>query len=155
MKKTNAMRILESMGVAFRVEEYKVSADNLSAQSVAVKIGMPLARIFKTLVTQGKDGHYFAVLPGDGELDPKKLARLAGERKVWMAPLKEIQRLTGYIRGGVTVFGAKKSFPVYVHETATDHDEISVSAGVRGMQLILDPRDYLRATAGRLGDLVI
>ncbi len=153
MKKTNAMRILESKGIPFRVEEYRVDPDDLSAQAVAVKLGLDPAQVYKTLVTRGKDGVYFAVLPGDRELAPRKLARLAGERKVAMVPLKEVQRLTGYVRGGVTVLGAKKAYPVFVHEQAVEHAEISVSAGVRGLQILLAPEDYLRATGGRLGDV--
>ncbi len=153
MKKTNAMRILESKGIPFRVEEYRVDPNDLSAQTVAAKLGLEPAQVYKTLVTRGKGGVYFAVLPGDRELAPRKLARLAGERKVAMVPLKEVQGLTGYIRGGVTVLGAKKAFPVFVHEQAALHTEISISAGVRGLQVLLAPKDYLRATGGTLGDI--
>ncbi len=153
MKKTNAMRILESKGIPFRVEEYKVDPDDLSAGAVAVKLGLEPSCVYKTLVTRGKHGVYFAVLPGDRELAPRKLARLAGERKVAMVPLKDVQRLTGYIRGGVTVLGARKAYPVFVHHQAVEHAEISISAGVRGLQILLDPRDYLQATGGKLGDV--
>ena len=153
MKKTNAMRILESRGIAFRVVEYRVDAGDLSARAAAAELGLEPARVCKTLVTRGRQGVYFAVLPGDRELAPRKLARLAGERRVAMAPLGEVRRLTGYVRGGVTVLGARKAYPVFVHQEAVGHPEISVSAGVRGLQLLLDPRDYLRATGGRLGDI--
>ncbi len=153
MKKTNAMRILESKGIPFRIEKYEVDPDDLSAGTVARKLGLEPAQVYKTLVTQGKAGAYFAVVPGDRELAPRKLARLAGERKVAMVPLKDVQRLTGYIRGGVTVLGAKKAYPVFVHEAVVEHDEISVSAGVRGLQILLAPEDYLRATGGTLGDI--
>jgi len=113
---------------------------------VAKKIGMPPEQVFKTLLTTGGPGVYiFAVIPGDAELDFKKLARAAGLRKAEMVPLKDVQPLTGYIRGGVTVFGAKKAYPVFVDETVILFDKISVSAGARGTQLILAPDDYLRA----------
>jgi Cys-tRNA(Pro)/Cys-tRNA(Cys) deacylase len=152
--KTNGARILESLGVAFEVREYEVDPNDLSALTVAKKIGLPPEQVFKTLLTTGGPGVYlFAVVPGDAELDFKKLARAAGLRKAEMASLKEVQPLTGYIRGGVTVFGAKKPYPVYVDETAILFDRISVSAGARGVQLILSPEDYLRATAAQTADL--
>ena len=144
--KTNGARILEALGIAFELREYEVDPDDLSAIAVAKKIGMPPEQVFKTLLTTGGPGTYvFAVIPGDAELDFKKLAGAAGLRKAEMAPLKDVQPLTGYIRGGVTVFGAKKPYPVFVDETAILFDRISVSAGARGTQLILSPDDYLRA----------
>ena len=144
--KTNGARFLESLGIPFELREYEVDPEDLSAITVAKKIGMPAEQVFKTLLTTGGPGVYvFAVIPGDAELDFKKLARAAGLRKAEMAPLKDVQPLTGYIRGGVTVFGAKKPYPVFVDETAILFDKISVSAGTRGTQLILSPDDYLRA----------
>jgi len=144
--KTNGARILESLGIPFALREYEVDPEDLSALTVAKKVGMPPEQVFKTLLTTGGPGVYvFAVIPGDAELDFKKLARAAGLRKAEMAPLKEVQPLTGYIRGGVTVFGAKKPYPVFVDETIILFDQISVSAGARGVQLILSPNDYLRA----------
>ena len=144
--KTNGARFLESLGIAFEIREYKVDLDDLSAIAVAKKIGMPTEQVFKTLLTTGGPGAYvFAVIPGNAELDFKKLARSAGLRKVEMVPLKDVQPLTGYVRGGVTVFGVRKPFPVFVDETAILFDRISVSAGTRGTQLILSPDDYLRA----------
>jgi len=144
--KTNGARFLESLGIPFELREYEVDPDDLSAITVARKIGMPAEQVFKTLLTTaGPDVYLFAVVPGDAELDFKKLARAAAVRKAEMVSLKEVQPLTGYIRGGVTVFGAKKAFPVYVDETAILFDKISVSAGTRGTQLILSPEDYLRA----------
>jgi Cys-tRNA(Pro)/Cys-tRNA(Cys) deacylase len=146
--KTNGVRYLESLGIPFELREYEVDPEDLSAITVAKKIGMPPEQVFKTLLTTGGPGVYvFAVIPGDAELDFKKLARAAGLRKAEMVSLKDVQPLTGYIRGGVTVFGAKKAFPVYVDETAILFDRISVSAGTRGTQLILSPEDYLRAAA--------
>jgi Cys-tRNA(Pro)/Cys-tRNA(Cys) deacylase len=123
-----------------------VDPEDLSAITVARKIGMPAEQVFKTLLITGGPGIYrFAVVPGDAELDFKKLARAAGLRKAEMAPLKDVQPLTGYIRGGVTLFGARKAYPVYIDETAILFDTISVSAGARGTQLLLAPGDYLRA----------
>jgi len=146
--KTNGARILEGLGVAFELREYEVDESDLSAIAVAKKIGMPAEQVFKTLLTtDGKHEYVFAVIPGDAELDFKKLARAAGWRRAEMAPLKDVQPLTGYIRGGVTVFGAKKAYPVFVDETAMLFDTISVSAGTRGTQLLLSANDYLRAAA--------
>ena len=150
--KTNGARFLESHGIAFEMREYEVDPEDLSAVTVAKKIEMPPEQVFKTLITtDGKGAYVFAVIPGDAELDFKKLARTAGMRKAEMAPLKDVQSLTGYIRGGVTIFGAKKAYPVFVDETAILFDRISVSAGTRGTQLILSPGDYLKA-AEALGE---
>jgi Cys-tRNA(Pro)/Cys-tRNA(Cys) deacylase len=144
--KTNGARFLESLGIPFEIREYEVDPNDLTAISVARKIGMPAEQVFKTLlITGGPNVFRFAVIPGDAELDFKKLARAAGLRKAEMAPLKDVQPLTGYIRGGVTLFGARKAYPVYIDETAILFDKISVSAGARGTQLILAPNDYLRA----------
>ncbi|HUA93292.1 MAG TPA: Cys-tRNA(Pro) deacylase [Terracidiphilus sp.] len=152
--KTNGARYLESLGIPFELREYEVDPNDLSAITVAKKIGMPPEQVFKTLITSGgPDAYVFAVIPGDAELDFKKLARAAGLRKAEMVPLKDVQSLTGYIRGGVTVFGAKKAFPVWVDETAILFDKISVSAGTRGTQLILSPDDYLRAAQAQTADL--
>ncbi len=146
--KTNGARFLESLNIPFELCEYEVDPEDLSAITVAKKIGMPAEQVFKTLLTtDGAHEYVFAVVPGDAALDFKKLSRLAGWRKAEMAPLKDVQPLTGYIRGGVTIFGAKKPYPVFVDETAILFDRISVSAGTRGTQLILTPDDYLRAAA--------
>jgi Cys-tRNA(Pro)/Cys-tRNA(Cys) deacylase len=153
--KTNGARFLEGLGIGFELREYEVDPEDLSAITVARKIGMPVEQVFKTLVTTGGPGaHVFAVIPGGAELDFKKLARAAGLRRAEMAPLKDVQPLTGYIRGGVTVFGAKKAFPIYVDETAVLFDKISVSAGARGTQLVLNSEDFLRA-ARALGVSVV
>ncbi len=152
--KTNGARFLETLGIAFELREYDVDPEDLSAMTVARKIGMPAEQVFKTLLTTGGPGTYvFAVIPGDAELDFKKLARVANLRKAEMVSLKDVQPLTGYIRGGVTVFGAKKPYPVFVDETAILFDRISVSAGTRGTQLILSPNDYLRAAEAQTADL--
>jgi Cys-tRNA(Pro)/Cys-tRNA(Cys) deacylase len=152
--KTNGARFLDGLGIPFELREYEVDPNDLTAITVAKKIGMPPEQVFKTLLTTGGvDIHLFAVIPGDGELDFKKLARAAGIRKAEMVSLKDVQPLTGYIRGGVTVFGAKKAFPVFVDETAILFDKISVSAGTRGTQLILNPEDFLRAAQAQTADL--
>ena len=152
--KTNGARFLENLHIAFELLEYEVDPDDLSATTVARKIGMPAEQVFKTLLTTGgPDACVFAVSPGNAELDFKKLARAAGLRKAEMVPLKDVQPLTGYIRGGVTVFGAKKAYPVFVDETAILFDKISVSAGIRGTQLILSPEDYIRAARAQTADL--
>jgi Cys-tRNA(Pro)/Cys-tRNA(Cys) deacylase len=152
--KTNGARILEQLGIPFELRDYEVDPDDLSATTVAKKVGMPPEQVFKTLLTTGGTNTYvFAVIPGDAELDFKKLARAAGLRKAEMVPLKEVQPLTGYIRGGVTVFGAKKPYPVFADETIILFDQISVSAGHRGTQLLLTPDDYLRAAEAQTADL--
>ncbi len=152
--KTNAARILDGLGIAYRLQEYEVDPDDLRATTVAAKIGMPAEQVFKTLLCAVGAGDYvFAVVPGDAELDFKKLARAAGVRKAEMAALKDVQPLTGYIRGGVTVFAAKKAYPAFTDETIELFDEISVSAGHRGVQIVLSPADYLRATAASVADL--
>jgi len=152
--KTNGARFLESLGIAFELREYEVDPEDLSATTVAMKIGMPAEQVFKTLLTTGGPGVcVFAVIPGNEELDFKKLARAAGMRKAEMVSLKDVQPLTGYIRGGVTVFGAKKAYPVFVDETAILFDRISVSAGTRGTQLVLSPDDYLSAAEAQTADL--
>lgn len=151
--KTNAARLLESLNIPFELREYEVDPEDLSATAVAKKVGMPAEQVFKTLLTTGGAGAYvFAVIPGDAELDFKKLAHVANLRKTEMVPLKDVQPLTGYIRGGVTVFGAKKSYPVFLDETAVLFDKISVSAGVRGTQMILSPDDYMRAAQSLEGE---
>ena len=152
--KTNAVRLLENLGIRYELREYSVDPEDLAAESVAAKIGMPAEQVFKTLVARGdRNGPCFAVIPGNTELDLKALAASSGNRKVELVPLKEVQPLTGYIRGGVTVLGAKKSFPVFADETIELWDKISVSAGVRGTQIILQPADYLRAIGAILADI--
>ena len=152
--KTNGARLLESLGIPFELREYEVDLNDLTALTVAKKIAMPPEQVFKTLVTTGgPDAYVFAVIPGDSELDFKKLARSAGLRKAEMVPLKDVQALTGYIRGGVTVFGAKKAYPAFIDETAILFDTISVSAGTRGAQLVLSPQDYIRAAEAQTADL--
>lgn len=152
--KTNAARALDALKIPYELRVYEVDPDDLSAPTVARKINLPVEQVFKTLVTKTSDGeHLFAVVPGDVELDLKKLAATAGVRKVELASLKEVEPLTGYIRGGVTVLAAKKPFPAFADETLELWDTISVSAGQRGLQILLSPADYLRATEATLADL--
>lgn len=152
--KTNAARILDGLGIAYEIREYEVDPDDLAAESVARKVGMPPEQVFKTLVVRGdRNGICLAVVPGDSELDLRKLARLTGDRSVDTVPLKEVQPLTGYIRGGVTVLGCRKAYPVWADETIELFETISISAGLRGVQLILSPPDYLRTVGARLGDI--
>jgi Cys-tRNA(Pro)/Cys-tRNA(Cys) deacylase len=159
--KTNAARLLDSLNITYELRPYEVDPDDLTAISIARKIGFPAEQVFKTLLAQtntgagGKSGsdHLFAVIPGDAELDLKKLAHAASAKKAELASLKEVEPLTGYIRGGVTVMAARKPFPAYADETIELFDIISVSAGQRGLQLLLSPADYLRATEAILVDL--
>jgi Cys-tRNA(Pro)/Cys-tRNA(Cys) deacylase len=152
--KTNAVRALERLNIPYELREYEVDPDDLTASTVAGKIGLPLDQVFKTLVVKGdRNGVCLAVVPGDAELNLKALAKLSGDRKMEMSPLKEVQPLTGYIRGGVTALACKKDYPVYVDETMILFDLVSVSAGMRGLQILLKPDDYLRAVNGVTGDL--
>lgn len=150
--KTNAARILDNLGIRYEVREYEIDPDDLAAESVARKVGLPAEQVFKTLVARGdKHGVCFAVVPGDQQLDLKALAQLTGDKKIETVPLKDVQPLTGYIRGGVTALGAKKNYPVFADETLELFDVISISAGMRGAQLLLAPNDYIRATSAKLG----
>jgi Cys-tRNA(Pro)/Cys-tRNA(Cys) deacylase len=158
--KTNAARLLDSLGIAYEVQSYEVDPDDLSAIAVARKIGMPPEQVFKTLLTraapvagQREAPHFFAVIPGDAELDLKKLAHATDVKKVELASLKDVEPITGYVRGGVTVMAARTAFPAYADETIELHDVVSVSAGQRGTQLVLAPADYLRATGAIVADL--
>jgi Cys-tRNA(Pro)/Cys-tRNA(Cys) deacylase len=144
--KTKAARLLDQLGVTYEIREYEVDPNDLAADTVAAKIGFPPEQVFKTLVARGeRNGVVMAVIPGDQELDLKALAAAAGERKIQLAPVKELQALTGYIRGGVTALAAKREFPVFVDDTIELFDKVSVSAGVRGLQILISPSDYIRA----------
>jgi Cys-tRNA(Pro)/Cys-tRNA(Cys) deacylase len=152
--KTNAARILDQLGIRYELREYEVDPDDLAAETVAAKIGMASEQVFKTLLVRGeRAGEAFAVIPGNYELDFKLLARYMGDKKVDIVPLKEVQPLTGYIRGGVTAVGARKDFPVFLDETAILFDTISVSAGHRGTQMLLKPDDYIRATSAIVAEI--
>ncbi|MGB7761660.1 MAG: Cys-tRNA(Pro) deacylase [Bryobacteraceae bacterium] len=150
--KTNAVRLLDTLGVRYELREYEIDPEALDAETVARKIGLPPEQVFKTLVARGdRNGICLAVVPANMELDEKALARLTGDRKTELAPLKEVQPLTGYVRGGVTALACKRKYPVFVDETVELFDVISVSAGVRGMQILLSPTDYLAAVDGKVG----
>jgi Cys-tRNA(Pro)/Cys-tRNA(Cys) deacylase len=152
--KTNAVRILDQMDIHYELREYEVDPDDLTAEAVALKIGMPLEQVFKTLIARGdRNGVCQAVIPGNSELDLKSLTEVSGDRKIQLVPLKELQSLTGYVRGGVTAFAGKRDYPVYVDETIELFETISVSAGTRGLQILLAPADYLRVTKATLADL--
>ena len=145
-KKTNAARILDGLGIHYELKEYPVDLNDLSAVHVAEQVGMNIKQVFKTLVARGdKNGVLMACLPGDGELDLKAIAAASGNKRVEMVHLKEVQGLTGYIRGGCSPLGAKKEYPVYLDESAMDKEWISISAGKRGEQIILAPQDLADA----------
>jgi len=151
--KTNAARILDSLGIRYELRDYEVG-DDLGAEAVAAKVGLPPEQVWKTLVVRGdRHGVCFAVIPGDHELDLKALARLTGDRKVDTVPLREVQPLTGYVRGGVTALGARKDYPVFADENIEVFDRVSVSAGARGTQIVIAPADYLRATGAVTGPI--
>jgi Cys-tRNA(Pro)/Cys-tRNA(Cys) deacylase len=151
MKKTNAARLLDSMGISYEVREYEVDESDLSAGPVAAKVGLPLEQVFKTLVVTGdKTGVMLAIIPGDSELDLDTLAKVSGNKRVSMVPLKDVQPITGYIRGGVSPLGTKKRFTTYLDETAILYPFISISAGQRGMQLFVNPEDLIRALDAHL-----
>jgi Cys-tRNA(Pro)/Cys-tRNA(Cys) deacylase len=153
--KTNAARILDRLEIAYELRQYAVDPNELGAERIAQQIGLPLGQVFKTLVLRGdRRGVLLAVLPGDTEVDLKALARLTGDRRVEMAPLKEVQPLTGYVRGGVTALACKKDYPVFADEQIRTQPLIAVSAGIRGTQILLKPEDYLRATAATMGPIV-
>jgi len=146
--------MLDAAGIRYELREYQVDPEDLSAETVAAKVNLPLEQVFKTLVMRGdRNGVFLAVVPGNTVVDEKAMARLTGDRRVEMVPLKEVQALTGYIRGGVTALAGKRDYPVYVDETAELFDVISVSAGTRGLQILVSPGDYLRITKGTVGAL--
>jgi Cys-tRNA(Pro)/Cys-tRNA(Cys) deacylase len=150
--KTNAVRLLDAAKIGYELREYEVDPEDLSAETVAAKVNLPLEQVFKTLVMRGdRNGVCLAVVPGNTVVDEKALAKLTGDRRVEMVALKEVQALTGYIRGGVTALAGKRDYPVYVDETAELFDVISISAGMRGLQILVAPGDYLRITSGTVG----
>ena len=152
--KTNAARLLDRLNIPYTMREYEVDPEDLSATNVARKIGVPPEQVFKTLLCRLSDGEYvFSAIPGDSELDLKKLALAADAKNAELASLKDVEPLTGYVRGGVTVMGAKKAYRAFVDEAIELFDSISVSAGMRGLQLILAPADYIRAAEATVADL--
>ncbi len=154
MTKTNACRLLDQMKIPYTTQAYTVNPDDLSAETVAAEVGLPPERVFKTLVLRGdRNGIAVAVVPGSGEIDLKALARLTGDRKIEMLPLKEVLPVTGYIRGGCTALGMKKHYPVFVDDSMPQWEDICVSAGLRGLQIRITPENYLKAVSGTLGKI--
>ena len=154
-EKTNAMRLLDAAGISYRIQEYEVDEQDLSGVHVAESIGQDVDTVFKTLVLKGeKTGLLVCCIPVAEELDLKKAAKAAGDKKVDMLPMKELLPTTGYIRGGCSPIGMKKKFPTYIEETAILFDEIAVSAGIRGAQIIINPEDLCHYTEAMLAGLV-
>lgn len=154
IEKTNVARLLDRAGIPYELIPYRVDESDLAAAHVAAELGEDIARVFKTLVlTSGPRQYLVCVIPGDMEVDLKKAARAAGAKKVEMIPMKELLPLTGYIRGGCSPIGMKKPFDTFIHNTATDFDAIFVSAGRRGLQLRIDPRQLIAFTGATVADL--
>ena len=152
--KTNAARVLDSLGIRYELRTYEVDEDDLSAESVAAKVDLPPEQVWKTLVARGdRHGVCLAVVPGNASLDLKALARLSKDTSADTVALKEVFPLTGYIRGGVTALACKRAYPVYVDELIELFDVVSVSAGVRGTQILVAPADYVRAVAATVGPI--
>lgn len=153
-KKTNAIRLVETSGTAFEVRSYDLGDAAFSAGAVADALDLSPRRVFKTLLARGeRTGPCFAVVPADVDLDLKALARAAGDRRVALAPLPEVEPLTGYPRGAVTALGAKKAYPVWVDLSAAEHETMAVSGGAKGLQILLAPDAYLSLTRGVLAQL--
>jgi Cys-tRNA(Pro)/Cys-tRNA(Cys) deacylase len=146
MKKTNAARYLDGLKIDYELREYQVDESDLSAESVAKKVGLPPEQVFKTLVVRGeKTGILMACIPGNTELDLKAMATVSGNKKAEMVHVREIQQLTGYIRGGVSPIGTKKRYPIFLDESAMRLSLISISAGARGSQIFISPSDLMKA----------
>jgi Cys-tRNA(Pro)/Cys-tRNA(Cys) deacylase len=146
MKKTNAARYLDRLKIDYRLAEYEVDESDLSAETVAREVNLPLEQVFKTLVARGdKTGVFMACIPGNTELDLKAMASVSGNKNTEMVHVGEIQQLTGYIRGGVSPIGAKKAYPIFLDESAMRFPLISISAGVRGSQLFISPGNLIKA----------
>ena len=155
MTKTNAARILDSLGVTYDPSEYEVDENDLSAVSVAGKLGQDVDQVFKTLVLRGdKTGVFVCIIPGSAELNLKKTASVSGNKSVSMVAVKEIPELTGYVRGGCSPVGMKKKYPSYIDETCTLYNLIYVSAGLRGLQMKISPADLIKATESNIADLI-
>lgn len=158
IEKTNAARLLDKAGIAYSLIPYEFDENDLAAQHVAESLGQDIAKVFKTLVLHGdKSGYIVCVIPGDKEVDLKALAKVSGNKKVEMIPMKDLLQVTGYIRGGCSPIGMKKRFPTYFHTTATDHDVIYVSAGVRGLQIEIAPQNliaFVQATVAEVATVL-
>lgn len=156
IKKTNAARLLDQMKVAYDLIPYEVDENDLGAQHIAEQLGQPIERLFKTLVLRGdKLGLFVCVIPGAEEVDLKKAAKVTGNKKVEMIHVKELLPLTGYIRGGCSPIGMKKALPTWFHESIVQYDHVFCSAGQRGIQFRIAPRDLVDAARGQLADLIV
>ena len=153
-EKTNAARLLDKAGVAYKLIPYEFDENDLAAQHVADSLGQDIARVFKTFVLHvDRTGYIVCVVPGDSEVELKALAKVSGNKKVEMIPMKDLLGVTGYIRGGCSPVGMKKRFPTYFHSTALDFDTIYVSAGVRGLQLEIAPSDLISFVGATVADV--
>ena len=156
IEKTNVARLLDKAGISYRLIPYEFDENDLAAQHVAESLGQDIARVFKTLILHGdRTGHIVCVIPGNGEVDLKALAKASGNKKVEMIPMKDLLAVTGYIRGGCSPIGMKKAFPTYFHNTALDFDRIYVSAGVRGLQLEIAPDELIRYVRGEVKEVAV
>ncbi len=154
-QKTNAARLLDAAGIAYELIPYEFDPEDLAAQHVADSLGEDINCVFKTLVLEGdRVGHFVCVVPGNAEVDLKKAAKAAGAKKADLIPMKQLQPLTGYIRGGCTSIGMKKQFPTYFHESATEHEYIYVSAGQRGLQLKINPAELIAYVGAQVADII-
>lgn len=154
--KTNAARLLDQLAIEYQILTYPVDPNNLVASATADKLGLPHEQVFKTLVVRGdRNGICLAVLAANAQLNLKALAQITHDRKVLPVALKDVQPLTGYIRGGVTALACKKSYPTYVDEWIEAHDQIAVSAGMRGVMLWLSPQDYIKATQATIAAITL
>lgn len=152
--KTNALRQLEKSGVPYTLRPFDIGDEHLEAEKIARMVGVPADRVYKTLLVRGdKSGPLFAVIPGDAVLDLKALARASGNKKMAMVPLAELTTLTGYIRGATTGLASKKAFPVFLHEAALGLERFCVSAGQRGLQVELSPKDYARVARAKIAPI--
>lgn len=155
IQKTNAARLLDRAKISYTLVPYEVDENNLAATHVAEQLGEDIKQVFKTLVLHGdRTGYFVVVVPGDAEVDLKKAAKAAGDKKADLIPMKELLPTTGYIRGGCSPIGMKKAFPTFLHSSATDFDAIYVSAGVRGLQLRINPADLIKFTRAAVVDLI-
>lgn len=154
IEKTNAARLLDKAGIAYRLIPYEFDENDLAAQHVADSLGQDIAMVFKTLVLHGdKTGHIVCVVPGNMEVELKALAKASGNKKVEMIAMKDLLSVTGYIRGGCSPIGMKKRFPTFFHTTATSFDHIYVSAGVRGLQLEISPSELIKFVGAEVADV--
>lgn len=153
-EKTNAMRVLEAEGITFEVRAYEIEEDDLSAESAAQALGMAPERVFKTLIVRGdQTGPMLALLPAGTEVDFKRMARATGDKKVEMVPLRDVQDLTGYVRGAVTPLAIPRTYPIYIDETVILWPEVGVSAGAKGLEILLAPQDLIKATGAQTVDI--